>query len=157
MDKIEIIKKRFAKLDKHYTALKEYRQLIDKLTTTINIYKPSVFSTLKPEQRAILEAYLKRFSSMQDYLGAKVFPIVLDIAGIGSQKMSEVLYQVEKEQIIDSLEEWILLREIRNELEHEYPDELQEALDDLRFCIESFSKLEQYYLNVLSFAKRFMK
>ena len=71
--------------------------------------------------------------------------------------MSEVLYQVEKEQIIDSLEEWILLREIRNELEHEYPDELQEALDDLRFCIESFSKLEQYYLNVLSFAKRFMK
>ncbi len=157
MDKIEIIKKRFAKLDKHYTALKEYRQLIDKLTTTINIYEPSVFSTLKPEQRAILEAYLKRFSSMQDYLGAKVFPIVLDIAGIGSQKMSEVLYQVEKEQIIDSLEEWILLREIRNELEHEYPDELQEALDDLRFCIESFSKLEQYYLNVLSFAKRFMK
>ena len=35
--------------------------------------------------------------------------------------MSEVLYSIEKKEIIDSLENWIELREVRNELEHDYP------------------------------------
>jgi len=58
-----------------------------------------------------LDAYLKRFSSVQDFLGAKM----LDIAGINSGKMSEVLYLVEKETIIDSRDRWIGLREVRSE------------------------------------------
>ena len=70
--------------------------------------------------------------------------------------MSEVLYQIEKEEIIDSLGSWIELREIRNELEHDYPENLQEALQDLKFCVDNFSKIESYYLNSLAFAKRYM-
>ncbi len=154
IDKVEILEKRFAKLDKHYVALKEYKLLIDDLLCARNIYEPSVFNSLEPEKRAILDAYLKRFSSIQDYLVAKVFSLVLDIAGIGSQKMSDVLYHVEKEQIIDTLQEWLELRDIRNELEHEYPEHLQKALDDLKFCVDSFAKLEKYYFNTIEFAQR---
>ncbi|GFO74378.1 antitoxin [Bathymodiolus platifrons methanotrophic gill symbiont] len=54
--------------------------------------------------------------------------------------MSEVLYQIEKEEIIDSLGSWIELREIRNDLEHDYPENLQEALQDLKFCVDNFFK-----------------
>lgn len=156
MNKKEILKKRFSKLDKHYTALKEYKLLIDNLLQDTNIYQQFTFNTLKPEKRAILDAYLKRFSSLQDFLGAKVFPLILEIAGIDSSRMSEVLYNIEKEQIIDSLENWIELREVRNELEHDYPEELQEALDDLKFCVESFYKIESYYLNALNFSQRYI-
>ncbi len=70
--------------------------------------------------------------------------------------MSEVLYHIEKEEIIDSLDNWIELREIRNELEHDYPEELKEALKDLKFCIDNFSKLESYYLNSVNFAERYL-
>jgi len=42
-----------------------------------------------------LDAYLKRFSSVQDFLGAKVFSLLLDISGIGDTKMSEVLFAIE--------------------------------------------------------------
>lgn len=152
-----ILKKRFDKLSKHYDALKDYKCLIDKLLVNKNIYEQFIFNTLKAEEKAILDAYLKRFSSIQDFLGAKIFALLLDVAGINSSKMSEVLYYIEKEEIIDSLENWIELREVRNELEHDYPEELEEALIDLKFCIDSFEKIERYYLNSLKFAEKYLK
>ena len=155
MNKKEILRKRFDKLEKHYIAIKEYKVLIDELLKEQNIYDQFIFNTLKPEQRAILDAYLKRFASIQDFLGAKIFSLLLEIAGINNSKMSEVLSNIEKENIIDSLENWIELREVRNELEHDYPEELQEALDDLKYCIDSFGKLESYYLNSLNFFKKY--
>jgi len=155
MNKKEILQKRFEKLEKHYVALKEYKYLIDDLLKETNIYEQFIFNTLKPEKRAILDAYLKRFASLQDFLGAKIFSLLLDISGINHTKMSEVLSNIEKENIIDSLENWIELRDIRNELEHDYPEELEEALADLKFCVDSFEKLENYYLNSLNFFKRY--
>lgn len=154
-NKQEILKKRFEKLEKHYLALKAYKELINKLTDKTDIYTVENFNTLKIEDKAILDAYLKRFSSVQDFLGAKIFSPLLDIAGINSGKMSEVLYIVEKEGIIDSLEHWIELREVRNELEHDYPENLEAALQDLKFCINSFARLESYYINALKFAQKY--
>ena len=156
MDKKEILQKRFDKLDKHYVALKEYKHLINNLLEEKNIYDQFIFNTLKAEKRAILDAYLKRFASIQDFLGAKIFSILLEIAGIQNTKMSEVLSHIEKENIIDSLENWIELREVRNELEHDYPEELEEALNDLKYCIDNFEKIESYYLNSLNFFKRYI-
>ena len=156
MNKKEILKKRFEKLEKHYIALQEYKNLIDELLKESDIYDQFTFNNLKPEKRAILDAYLKRFASIQDFLGTKIFSLLLEIAGINNSKMSEVLSNIEKENIIDSLENWIELREVRNELEHDYPEELQEALDDLKYCIDSFYKIESYYLNSLNFFKKYM-
>jgi len=156
IERKQILKKRFEKLDKHYVALKDYKSFIEDILKEKNIYDAFVFNTLKIEERAVLDAYLKRFSSLQDFLGAKIFTLLLEIAGINNSKMSEVLYAIEKEEIIDSLDNWIELREIRNELEHDYPEELQEALEDLKFCIDSFAKLESYYLNSVYFANRYM-
>ena len=155
-NKKEILKKRFKKLERHYSALKDYKQLIDNIRLQKDIFQEDVFKTLEVQEKAILDAYLKRFSSIQDFLGAKIFSSLLEISGISYGKMSEVLYRVEKEEIIDSLDNWIELREIRNELEHDYPENLQQALQDLKFCVDNFVKLESYYLNSLDFAKRYI-
>ncbi|MEN4053310.1 MULTISPECIES: hypothetical protein [Sulfurimonas] len=146
-----ILQKRFDKVEKHYIALSEYKTLIDEMQENNNIYEPFIFNTLNPQQRAILDAYLKRFASLQDFLGAKIFPLLLEVAGVHTSKMSEVLSLIEKEEIIDSIENWIELREVRNELEHDYPQELKDALDDLRYCIENFTRLENYYKKSLDF------
>jgi hypothetical protein len=156
MNKKEILKKRLEKLEKHYIALKAYKSLIDDLLEESNIYEPLIFNNLKAEKKAILEAYLKRFGSIQDFMGAKLFALLLEMAGIHSNKMSEVLYYIEKEQIIDSLENWIELREVRNELEHDYPEQLQTALNNLKFCVDSFDKIKNYYFNILSFSKKYL-
>ena len=143
-NKKEILTKRFKKLERHYSALKDYKQLIDKMCMQKNIFQVDVFQVLEIQEKAVLDAYLKRFSSL------------LEISGISYGKMSEVLYLVEKEEIIDSLDNWIEMREIRNELEHDYPENLQQALQDLKFCVDNFVKLESYYLNSLNFAKRYL-
>lgn len=155
-DKKAILQKRLEKIQKHYIALKEYKALINELLTQKDIYDAFIFNTLSAQERAILDAYLKRFSSLQDFLAAKIFSLLLSVAGIGTLKMSETLYHIEKEGIIDSLEAWIELREVRNELEHDYPEELKEALNDLKFCIESFEKIERYYQNSLEFAQKYL-
>ncbi len=148
----EILKKRLNKAKKHYEALRDYHSFIK---TMGDIYSPYFFNSLRIEEKAILEAYLKRFASLQDYLGAKIFPLLLEVAGISANKMSEVLFFIEKEEIIDSLDSWIELREKRNELEHDYPEEIEEALKDLKFCIDNFEKLEKYYLNSIEFFKKY--
>jgi hypothetical protein len=143
--------KQLQKVQKHYEALKEYKLFIKQVGFDFSIEK---FNTIDTPQKAVLEAYLKRFSSLQDYLGAKVFKSLLDISGISYSKMSEVLVLIEKEGII-SLDKWIEFRNIRNDLEHDYPDELKEALVDLKYCFDNFEYMQEVVRKVFEFARRY--
>nr|VFK78696.1 MAG: hypothetical protein BECKSD772D_GA0070982_102217 [Candidatus Kentron sp. SD] len=60
---------------------------------------------------------------------------------------------VEREGIIESLQDWIELREIRNDLEHDYPGDLRAALSALKTCVSGFAKLEKYYRNTIGFLR----
>ena len=144
-----MIKSKLKKVLIHYQALKEYKEEIEKIDFDYSIKE---FNKLDVYQKALLEAYLKRFASLQDYLGSKVFSALLDMAGISYTKMSEVLSLVEKEGIID-LDKWISFRNMRNNLEHDYLDELSGALLDLKFCIDSFVDLQDIVFKVFEFAK----
>jgi len=103
------LKHQLNKVKAHYLALKEYYNYINDSKFDFDI---SSFEKLQVQDRGVLEAYLKRFASLQDYLGAKVFKGLLDISGISYSKMSEVLILMEKEEIID-LDQWIAFRNIR--------------------------------------------
>ena len=148
---MNILKKQLQKVTKHYVALKEYREFIKQSDFEFTIAE---YEKLPVEQKAVLDAYLKRFASLQDFLGAKVFKQLLDISGISYNKMSEVLTLIEKEEII-SLDRWIEFRSIRNELEHDYPDELEQALKDLKYCVDSFGYMQEVVLKVFEFARRY--
>jgi Cdc6-like AAA superfamily ATPase len=148
---MDITLKQLEKVKKHYEALEEYKNFIEKME--FDFTKRS-FESLDTMQKAVLEAYLKRFASLQDYLGAKVFRTLLDNAGISYRKMSEVLTLIEKEEIV-SLDRWIELRTLRNNLEHDYSDELEETLEDLKICVENFSYLQDVTKRVFAFARRY--
>jgi len=157
-EKEKILLKRIDVLKKHQKALAEYKQLIDEFEgasgrQSYTPYTPLGYQQLTVQQKALFDAYLKRFASLQDYMGAKVFPLIMNMAGITSGKMSEILIAVEREEIIDSLQEWIELREIRNALEHDYPEVLEQALQELQQCVASHQKLDQYAQNVIRFIK----
>jgi hypothetical protein len=146
-----ILHKQLQKVQSHYQALKEYREFIKQIGFG---FTSDEFEHLNIQTKAVLEAYLKRFSSLQDYLGAKVFKTLLSVAGVSYTKMSEVVFLIEREEIID-FDSWIEFRNIRNELEHDYPDELQEALNDLKYCVDSFEEMERIVQRVIDFAKRY--
>ncbi|MBF0219656.1 MAG: hypothetical protein HQL49_09030 [Gammaproteobacteria bacterium] len=155
MDQHAILIQRLAKLTRHYHALQEYHQVITTFApTAAGGYSIAWLKQLSVTERALLDAYLKRFASLQDYLGAKIFPLLMNLSGIVTQKMSDILIMVEREELIDSLSQWIELRELRNALEHDYPDDLTEALADLQRAISSFEQLQAYYQRVIAYAQR---
>ena len=156
VNKKEVLSRRLNKCERHCQALTDYKELINQLEQQLPIYEATAFQQLKAADKAIFDAYLKRFAALKDYLGAKVFPLLMEVSGIGGSKMSEVLQGVEKEGIIGSLGEWVELREIRNELEHDYPDELQKGLNDLRLCVEKFQCLTGYYEASKRFAGNYL-
>jgi DNA-binding transcriptional MerR regulator len=146
-----VLFKQLLKVKTHYKALKEYKEFIDNMQFD---FSKENFVDLETQQKAVLDAYLKRFASLQDYLGAKVFKSLLDTAGITYTKMSEVLTLIEKEDII-SLDRWIEFRNVRNELEHDYPDVLEEALNDLKYCVDNFYYIEEMVKKVFEFARKY--
>jgi hypothetical protein len=146
-----ILQKQLQKVLSHYEALEAYRTFVEEMGFDFSI---EAFDELDTPQRAVLEAYLKRFASLQDFLGAKVFRSLLDVSGISYTKMSEVLTLIEKEGIID-LDTWIEFRNIRNNLEHDYPDELEDALRDVKYCVDRFAYMYDVVKKVLAFAEKY--
>jgi len=81
-------------------------------------------SKLSQEDIQALDQFLYRFIKLQDELGGKTFRLLLlslqeDIEG---KPFLEILSRMEQLGILENEETWITLRELRNELTHEYPE-----------------------------------
>lgn len=83
-------------------------------------------------QRRILDQLAYRFSKLQDSMGEKIFPGVLELTAEPLPEHAtfmEKLHRLERLQAIPSANTWKTLRELRNDIAHEYPDvpEIQSA------------------------------
>ena len=84
-----------------------------------------------PEHSEMLEAFVARFSRLQDTVGDKLLPAILklNLESVGSQL--DNLFRAEKLGWIDSADQWIELRGLRNSIFHECmtsPEKLLSAL-----------------------------
>lgn len=87
------------------------------------------FMSLGPEKVALLDQWIYRFSRLQDTLGQKVVPLLLEFLAEEAETMPFIdrLGRLEKLGLL-SVDGWLYLREVRNILTHEYPENLQERL-----------------------------
>jgi len=96
----------------------------------------------------IVNSFLFNFSKLQDKIGAKLFKQVLyELKEIDtfSLTMIDVLYKLEKLNILDTSEQWDKLRETRNILAHEYPFDTEERLENITLAMEGFIELKKIY------------
>ncbi|MGZ8189998.1 MAG: hypothetical protein ACXWTS_02065 [Methylococcaceae bacterium] len=118
-------------------------------------FSEHTLSKLNDVDIAILDQFSTRFGKLQDLMGAKLFPAVLELTKEPGELKAFIdkLYQLEKIGAIESAEDWLLMREARNIFSHDYPDdqELQAAL--LNKLYEMATRL----LAVLSGIKAFIK
>jgi hypothetical protein len=107
---------------------------------------------------AILDQFSTRFGKLQDLMGTKLFPAVLEITKEpGELKVFiDKLYRLEKIGAIASAEDWLLMREARNTFSHDYPDdqELQAAL--LNKAYELATQLLEVLNGIKSFVKSYL-
>jgi len=95
---------------------------------------------------------------LQDYMGNKLFKAFLAEIGEYTDNMSflDVLDKLEKLGIISSAENWLKLRKLRNKLAHEYPNKLDEILEDIKEALRWLLELKSTYLKMkkLSFGQK---
>ena len=72
-----------------------------------------------------LDAFVSRFSRLQDTLGEKLLPALLDWTGEPRGPAIDNLDKAEKFGWINSADEWLNYRQLRNQMIHEYIEDLQ--------------------------------
>jgi len=84
--------------------------------------KEELLNDLKDEEVAFLDMLTTRFGRLQDIIGAKIFPLILDLLGENDISFLDRLNKLEKLKIIQDSRWWMQLREIRNQITHDYPN-----------------------------------
>lgn len=128
------LKTYFIESNKHIELI---RESLEELQTPIIDY-----DTLPKIQKFALNALIFRFSKLQDLIGAKIFRNYLDFSGYNVSQITffDILKEIEKEGIVD-IDSWDMLRELRNKIAHDYPQELDEMLESINLFIEKSSEL----------------
>jgi hypothetical protein len=103
-----------------------------------------------PEQR-LVNSFLFNFQKIQDRIGAKLFKRVLYIlkeTDDFSLPMVDVLHILEKLDILENMDDWERLRELRNALSHEYPLDIQERVENIGLALTGYEKLRKIYFRL---------
>ena len=96
---------------------------------------------LENEDVAILDMLTSRFGKLQDLIGSKIFPLILDILGENDLSFKDKLHKLEKLKIIKDAEWWMQVREVRNQLIHDYPDDYDMLAANLNQMLPSIKAL----------------
>ncbi len=151
-DKMIKIKKYLTECDKHIIR-------IDKSFNKVKHIFPlsgSGYENLNDEEIAMIDQYLFRFSKLQDTIGEKLFRLIVEdfVENIDGISFIDILNRLEKIGIIENTNAWKRLRELRNDISHQYDDESNEMAESINnifaqkdILIGIYQKIKSYYLN----------
>ena len=136
----ERLQREFEVCDKHILRINE---ALEELSSTLPLTTES-YAQLSSEQIRCIDQFIFRFSKLQDAMGAKIFRYILEYLDedVTSLPMRDILNRLEKYKFLPDANEWIYIRELRNEIAHDYP--LMEN-DVVHILNELFSKVNTMY------------
>jgi hypothetical protein len=70
-----------------------------------------------------VEAFVGRFGRLQDTVGDKLLPLLLAALGEKSSSNIDNLDRAERLGLLNSADEWIIMRNLRNQMVHEYVED----------------------------------
>jgi len=73
-----------------------------------------------PDLAERVEAFVGRFGRLQDTLGDKLLPLILDALGEKTSAAIDNLDRAERLEMLQSADEWMIMRTLRNQMIHEY-------------------------------------
>jgi len=103
------------------------------------------------ENQRIVNSFLFNYIKIQDKIGGKLFRLVLQHwreDESDTMSMLDVLNRLEKLRIIENVEAWDKLREIRNAITHEYPEDIQIRIDNIHLALSGYLQLKVIIANI---------
>lgn len=109
------------------------------------------------ENGEMLDAFVSRFGRLQDSLGDKLLPAVLRASLEATGAQLDNLLRAEKLGWIDSVEQWVALRTLRNRLVHEYMESAADLHQALLSALAGVAVLIEVQQRLAAYAGRFAK
>jgi hypothetical protein len=107
---------------------------------------------------SFIDQLIFRFSKLQDTMGEKIFPSILFLSKEEVKKKTfiDILNRLEELEIVDKAE-WLKLREIRNDIAHEYSFNTDEVVDSIVAIYKASEDLMSIYKATCDFCKNRFK
>lgn len=114
------------------------------------------YGKLTDTQISFTDQLIYRFSKLQDTMGNKLFPLILEglQEDIENLPFIDILSKIEKLGLIESSNQWLVLREIRNVVTHEYPFQLDQLIEGLNQINEQTEVLVKILNTLKSYSKK---
>jgi hypothetical protein len=125
---------------------------IDALLPELKSYLPlSEEDFSDTEKIKTIDAFIYRFTKVQDRMGEKFFPLILQNLYEYKSNMAliDVLNRLEKLELLDSADRWIEYRKLRNTLTHEYTDNEDEIIAAINMSIDAYEAMKKIYYRML--------
>lgn len=107
------------------------QETIESLAHYFPITSEKVGKMSKEEFRTFA-GFLSYFSILQEIIGSKLFPLLLEetiAESVDNMTFIDRLNKLEKLEIVEDAEEWKNIRKVRNRIAHHYPDKLDEMAE----------------------------
>ncbi|MCH8538856.1 MAG: hypothetical protein LAT66_13925 [Alkalimonas sp.] len=121
-------------------------------------FTPETLGKLSQLELAIFDQFIVRFSKLQDAMGAKLLPAILELTHEEGELASFIdkLHRLEKIGALSSSNQWLKLREMRNQFAHDYPDDPEIQASLLSKAFDMATVLLNELEHVLSFAEKYL-
>lgn len=100
------------------------------------------------KELASMELMMSRFSKLHDTIDAKLFPLTLQLQQQNELNYSflDMLHRLEKLKVLPSSSWWLKIRELRNHLVHDYPENPELMVDNFNQAIVEAHELMNYWV-----------
>jgi len=140
--------------------LYECQRHVEKITVSRNHLSPFMplsvesYLNLNDIDMSFIDQLIFRFSKLQDSMGEKIFPFILDLSKEDVKKKTfiDILNRLEELEVVDKAE-WLKLREIRNDIAHEYSFNTDEVVDSIIAIYKASDELIGIYKTTYDFCK----
>jgi hypothetical protein len=111
------------------------------------------FSQISSLEMALFDQLIYRFSKLQDSMGSRLFKQLLDALeeDISGLPFIDILHKMEKLKLLDQARDWIVLRQTRNTISHEYPFFKEIQIEELNLLPEQVERLVSIWLKLKDF------
>ena len=110
------------------------------------------------ENIQVIDQFVFRFSKVQDAMGERLFRAILELLqeDVKTKSFLDILNRLEQLGALESREEWISLRAMRNNFAHEYDEDAASMSDDLNIAYAHVPLLEVIFDRVRVFAGKYL-
>ncbi len=130
----------FDECDRHLQALSEAMQRCPQPLT------PGHFTPRNPDLIATLDQFAYRFSKLQDVMSVKLFrgfAVQILKEPVESAPIIDILNLLERYRYLDSVQRWQEIREIRNQIAHEYHLDIEELIMTMQIAFAMVDEMAE--------------